>query len=144
MIIGGLARKLGIKGGDRVCLLDAAPEAVDIIRRECPETVTFSETLDEGHYAVILFWPQELAGLAERFTELQQKIVPNGAIWAVMPKKKYVRARGIGFRWEELQAAGLQTRLVDNKVASITEQDYGTRFVIRKEHRRKLDENKEL
>jgi hypothetical protein len=34
-----------------------------------------------------------------------------------------------------MQAAGLQTDLVDNKVASVTEQDYGTRFVIRKERR---------
>ncbi len=34
-----------------------------------------------------------------------------------------------------MQVAGLQTDLVDNKVASIDEQDYGTRFVIRKAKR---------
>ena len=54
-----------------------------------------------------------------------------------MPKKKYARQRGIDFTWEELQAAGLQTDLVDNKIASLTEEEYGTRFVIRKERRPK-------
>ena len=52
-----------------------------------------------------------------------------------MPKKKYALRRGIDFSWEEMQAAGLQTDLVDNKVASITGEDYGTRFVIRKDRR---------
>jgi hypothetical protein len=40
--------------------------------------------------------------------------------------------RGIDFSWEAMQAAGLETDLVDNKVASFSEEDYGTRFVIRK------------
>jgi hypothetical protein len=52
-----------------------------------------------------------------------------------MPKKKYADRRGVSYTWEQLQAAGLQTDLVDNKVASITEEDYGTRFVIRKQRR---------
>ena len=72
-----------------------------------------------------------------RFQDLQHRIVPTGAIWAVIPKKKYARKWGIDFTWEELQAAGLQTDLVDNKVASIDEETYGTRFVIRAEYRDK-------
>ena len=43
--------------------------------------------------------------------------------------------RGGGQCREEMQAGGLQTDLVDNKVCSVTSKDYGTRFVIRKEHR---------
>lgn len=49
----------------------------------------------------------------------------------------HARQRGIDFSWQEMQAAGLRTDLVDNKVASITAEDYGTRFVIRKELRSK-------
>jgi hypothetical protein len=76
-----------------------------------------------------------LDGLVEWFAALQGQIAPTGAVWAVMPKKKFAPGRRVSFTWEELQAAGLQTDLVDNKIASITEQDYGTRFVIRKERR---------
>ena len=137
MTMKDLAKKLGIKAGDRVCLLEAPAEAEAAIRQDCPDSVRFTDRLGEERCQVILFWPDELAGLSERFADLQSRIVPDGAIWAVMPKKKYTRQRGIGYTWEELQAAGLQTDLVDNKIASITEEDYGTRFVIRKEHREK-------
>jgi hypothetical protein len=129
-----LAKKLGIKPGMAVCLLRAPLEAEQTIRKAAPWAL-YSTALEEGRYDILLFWPAELDGLATRFTGLQSSIYADGAIWAVMPKKKYAARRGIDFNWEQLQAAGLQTDLVDNKVAAITEQDYGTRFVIRKERR---------
>jgi len=129
-----LAKKLGIKSGMAVCLLDAPPEAEAAVRESAAWAV-FSTALGEGRYDVILFWPRQLEGLVERFAELQSRIVPDGSIWALIPKKKFAARRGVDFTWEEMQAAGLQTDLVDNKVASVTEQDYGTRFVIRKKRR---------
>jgi hypothetical protein len=131
----GLAKKLGMKPGDRVCLLDAPTDAVQVLHADAPPAVDFSDSLGEMRFDLILIWPGSLDGLVERFTELQRRIPPDGAIWAVMPKKKYALRRGIDFSWEEMQAAGLQTDLVDNKVASITGEDYGTRFVIRKDRR---------
>jgi hypothetical protein len=56
----------------------------------------------------------------------------------IIPKKKFASERGIDFTWEEMQAAALQTDLVDNKVAAINEQENATRFVIRKELRRNI------
>jgi hypothetical protein len=129
-----LAKKLGIKPGMSVCLLDAPLEAEAAVRESAAWAV-FSTTLGEGRYDAILFWPSQLDGLAERFAELQHCIAPDGSIWAVIPKRKYAAQRGVLFTWDQMQAAGLQTDLVDNKVATITEQDYGTRFVIRKERR---------
>ena len=129
-----LAKKLGIKPGMSVCLVDAPAEAEDAVR-ESALGALFSSVLGAGRYDAILFWPRQLDGLAERFAELQRCIVPDGAIWAVIPKQKFAIQRGVHFTWEQVQAAGLQTDLVDNKVASVTEQDYGTRFVIRKDRR---------
>lgn len=68
---------------------------------------------------------------------MQNLILPDGAIWVIIPKKKFAREWNIDFSWEQMQAAGLQTDLVDNKVASIDDESYGTQFVIRKEKRRK-------
>jgi hypothetical protein len=133
----GLAEKLGIKSGHVVCLLNAPREAAALLRQECLENVSFSDTLEQGSYDVILFWPTQLAELSDRFAQLQRHIVPDGAIWAVIPKKPFARVRGIDFGWSELQRAALQTDLVDNKVATLSEKEYATRFVIRKDRRGK-------
>ena len=132
-----LAKKFGIKPGYSICVLGASPEASAQFRAGSPPGASLFEELGEAPYNLIFFWPHSLEGLTGQFTELQSKIQPDGAIWAVMPKKKYARQRGVDFTWEELQAAGLQTDLVDNKIASLTEEEYGTRFVIRKERRPK-------
>jgi hypothetical protein len=131
----GLAKKLGMKPGDRVCLLDAPPEVVQVLHAAAPPGVDFTDSLGEPRCDLILFWPGSREDLVERFSGLQRRIRPDGAIWAVMPKKKFALRRGVAFTWEEMQAAGLETDLVDNKVASISEEDYGTRFVIRKDRR---------
>lgn len=129
-----LATKLGIKPGHVICLLNAPDESAALLQQSCQDAIV--EAMEEGQrYDLIFFWPTQLAGLTETFASLQRRIVPNGAIWAIIPNKKHARARGLTFTWEDLQAAALQTDLVDNKMASLSEQEYGTRFVIRKERR---------
>jgi hypothetical protein len=135
-----LAQKLGLKPGQSICLLEARPETAQAIRAACEEDVggdvVIGETLDGAPFDLIFYWPRELEGLAERFAALQRLIVPDGAIWIVMPKKAVAQRRGIALTWEEMQASALTTDLVDNKNASIIDEEYGTRFVIRKERRR--------
>jgi hypothetical protein len=134
-----LAQKLGLKPGQAICLLEATPETAQVIRIACDEDlggdVVISETLDGAPFDLIFYWPRELEGLAGRFAMLQRRIVSNGAIWVVMPKKAVARKRGLTLTWEEMQLAALTTDLVDNKNASMTDEEYGTRFVIRKERR---------
>ena len=133
-----VARKLGIQGGHRVCLLNAPSETNALLRQECPPEVVFSETLGKTPYHLILFWPLRKEGLAEQFALLQRHIVPAGAVWAVLPKKSYAKARSVDLNWREMQEAALQTDLVDNKDASLSKEEYATRFVIRKESRPSL------
>lgn len=169
-----LARKLGLTPDRTVCLLDAPPDAVEIVRAACPPGVALvvgdsgpegpaykpnrersGETFTSGtrtpvvhdraspthsheelpRYDLILYWPRTRDGLAERLSRLQGRITPDGALWVVMPKKAHARVRGIAFTWEEMQTAALRTDLVDNKIATFSESDYATRFVIRKERR---------
>ncbi|HEY7358008.1 MAG TPA: hypothetical protein VH590_16125 [Ktedonobacterales bacterium] len=131
-----LATKLGIKPGYKVALLDAPAELRAALEQACP-AAEFYDSLGETPYELILFWPSQLAGLADTFAQHQRQIVPDGAIWAVIPRQRIARQRGITFSWEEMQAAGLQTDLVDNKIASISDEEYATRFVIRKDRRGK-------
>lgn len=135
-----LPRKLGIKAGSRVGLLNAEAETVALLQERSPTGVTFQRNLDQSQFDLILFWPDKLDGMSAVFQRLEQAIDPDGAVWAVIPKKIFAPSRGIDFTWEDLQAAGLQTDLVDNKVVSVSEQTYATRFVIRKERRWKYRE----
>ena len=61
--------------------------------------------------------------------------MPDGSLWVVTPKKAFAARHNIAFSWEEMQAAALSTDLVDNKIASISGEEYATRFVIRRERR---------
>ena len=130
-----LAQKLGIRPGHALCLLDAPPGALDLLQAETPPDVTFADALGPTPFDLILFWPATLDGLADHFARLQRAITPDGAIWAVIPKKAFAHQRGIVFTWEEMQAAALTTDLVDNKIAAFSDQDYATHFVIRKDRR---------
>lgn len=130
-----LATKLGIKPGFDVCLLGASSPLTRLLMEQSNQGVTFYNSLSAAPYDLIFFWPTQLEALADTFLQLQRAILPDGAIWVVIPKQKYAIRRGITLSWEEIQAAALQTDLVDNKVASLTEEEYATRFVIRKERR---------
>lgn len=126
-----LARKLGLRPGQAICLLDATPAAEAAIRAACDASIRIATALAGAPYDQIFFWPRDDLGLAERFAALQARIVPSGAVWAVIPRKPVAERLGLRITWESVQAAGLTTDLVDTKNAKITDEEYGTRFVIR-------------
>jgi len=53
----------------------------------------------------------------------------------IVPRKPAAEKRGLDFRWEDVQAAALETDLVDNKVASLTDEEYAAGFVLRRSAR---------
>jgi len=141
-----LVQKLGIKPGQRICLLEATPAMAALLRATCAD-VEFEEAITRGHYDLVFFWPRTLDGFAARLMGLQRAIAPDGAIWVVIPKQAIARKRGFDFTWEQMQAAALTTNLVDDKAAALTtnlvddkaaalsDEEYATRFVIRKGRR---------
>lgn len=133
--MGDLDAKLGIKPGYDICLLEAPAPMKTLLSDIASDGVLFYQTLSSAPYDLIFFWPVQSEGLVDLFAQLQRQIHPDGAIWAVLPKQKFARSRGVSLFWEEMQAAALQTDLVDNKVVSLSKEDYATRFVIRKNRR---------
>ncbi|HLZ22925.1 MAG TPA: hypothetical protein VKQ30_12455 [Ktedonobacterales bacterium] len=130
-----LARKLGITPGQALCVLDAPVASEALIRDICPPGVTISATPGTTPFDQVFVWVAAPEGLAERFAALERAIVPAGAVWAVLPNKRAAARRGIPLTWERMQAAALTTDLVDNKIVSLSDEEYATRFVIRKERR---------
>jgi hypothetical protein len=98
------------------------------------ETILMTELPANRQVNVVLIWLTEEDDLYQVFLQLRDTITPDGAIWAVIPKKTGRKKTGVTF--SQVQSAALKTiDLVDNKVASFSENEYGIRFVIRKAKR---------
>jgi hypothetical protein len=134
-----VAHKLGIEPGHAILLLDPTPATAELLRAECPLAEFFPEHRPGKRYEAAFFWPATLDGLTARFATLQRRIIPSGAIWAVIPKRPVAKRLGLALTWEEMQAAGLRTDLVDNKIVSLSAEEYATRFVIRKDRRSRYE-----
>lgn len=130
-----LAEKLGLLPGKTASMLNPPPEAERTLRAASASGVLLGTGLRRRRYDVIFFWPRTLVGLHQELGRLAARIHPDGAVWVVMPKKLFAARRGIDFSWEAMQAEALKTDLVDNKIAALTQEDYATRFVIRREKR---------
>ena len=128
-----LAKKLGIKSGHVVYLLEATPRPPRCsVRPARPGRGSTIAPIRAG--AILMFWPSQLDGLAELFARLQYQIVPAGAIWAVIPKKPFARARGSNSVGRSCRRPGCGPTW-SRTVVSLGDQEYATRFVIRKERR---------
>ena len=127
-----LHRKLGIKPGHRVAVLNA-PEGV--VLRELPEGVEVlrqiagtGEPLD-----VVLWFGVQRSALERIIREGRAALSPEGGLWIGWPK----RASGIATEVDAdvVRELALPTGLVDNKICAIDDAWSGIRLVLRRELR---------
>jgi hypothetical protein len=127
-----LPRKLGIKSGMSMAVLNAPPN-FDAILGELPERVTTSQRLS-GHRDLVLIFITRKADLAARVPALTSAIAPNGMVWVAWPK----RASKIETDMTEDVIREIvlpRSDLVDVKVCAIDHVWSGLKLVIRKERR---------
>jgi hypothetical protein len=127
-----LAKKLGIKEGSRIGLVNAPkdfkselgelPHKAEIVRR-----LTYE--LD-----IILFFVLTQRVLAGDFAQLAERLVTNGMIWIAWPKKSSGVKTDLSF--ETVQRIGLDAGLVDVKICAIDETWSGLKFVYRLKDRK--------
>jgi len=122
-----LPRKLGIRPGSRVLLVDAPPDLPDRLR-PTPDGVTFLARVGRDLDVVVLFVTRD-AVLRKRLPRLVSSIAPDGKLWIAWPKKASGVRTDLSF--EIVHTTGLGTGLVDNKSASITDVFQGLQFVVR-------------
>ncbi len=138
-----LPRKLGIKDGFRVLLvdvpdgfgpeLDPLPDGVRLIRG-LRRTATGSGTTGSGaDYDLAVVFVTSRHDLARRFPEVGARLPPAGALWVAWPK----RSSGVATDLTEdvLREVCLPRGWVDTKVCAVTDVWSGLRFVLRKENR---------
>lgn len=126
-----LPRKLGIKEGSKLALIDA-PQGFEGTLGRLPQATAVSRD-GPGPFDVILLFAKRRDALERRFEALARKLEPNGGFWIAWPKK----ASGVETDIDQsaVMEIGLASGLVDNKVAAVDETWSGLRFVVRKENR---------
>jgi hypothetical protein len=116
-----LEKKLGIKPGSRVLLLNApagfALDGIDPVRRA------------QGLADVILSFHTERRELERRLPVLRAHLQQVGRLWIAWPKRASKRPTDLDEN--VVRELALATALVDNKVAAIDETWSGLQLVIR-------------
>jgi len=122
-----LAKKLGIKEGSRIALVNA-PKGFNSELGELPDKVEFVKRPTKALDIVLFFVLSERA-LARDFAKLAEKLATNGMIWIAWPKKSSGVTTDLSF--EPVQRIGLDAGLVDVKICAIDETWSGLKFVYR-------------
>jgi hypothetical protein len=121
-----LPRKLGIKPGHRVLLVDAPAGFGETTLGALPDGAALGEhpTAD-----VIVAFCTARAEVERRVPELRERMDPAAGLWIAWPKRASKVATDV--TEDVVREIALATRLVDNKVCAIDATWSGLRLVIR-------------
>jgi hypothetical protein len=129
-----LAKKLGIKEGSRIALVNA-PKDFESGLEGLPDNVEFIKRPTKSLDIIVFFVLTEHA-LARDFSKHATKLTANGMLWIAWPKKSSGVATDLVE--QRVRQIGLDAGLVDVKVCAINEIWSGLKFVYRLKDRSSL------
>lgn len=127
-----LARKLGVRDGHSVLLIDSPdgwripglPDTVQVRRASGPE---------EGGSEIVIAFYRTAAGLADTAPGIARRLAPTAALWIAWPRRAGGHRSDIGDRL--LRELLLPIGVVDVKVAAMDADWSAAKFVWRLENR---------
>jgi CheY-like chemotaxis protein len=122
-----LAKKLGVKPGLAVALLDA-PEGFERKLEPLPPEVELRRGA-RGRAGLIVLFAASMRDLRKRFAAAARLLEDGGSVWIAWPKKASGIATDLGET--EVRAFGLAAGFVDFKVCAVDETWSGLRFTRR-------------
>lgn len=129
-------KKIGVTSGQKILVRRAPKQFTQELRDQAPpETMISTRLTTRGQYDVIFHFAAPDEDFDKFFAEMQHALKADGALWVVIPKQKTAKQQGALYDWNTMIASALKTTLVDNKTLTFSPEEYGTRFVIRREHR---------
>jgi hypothetical protein len=131
-----LVRKLGIKLGHRVALVNPPPDFPATLTPLPSDVELCEDVRGSTRFDVIVFFAPDTASLRRRFDALARRLTPAGGLWVAWPKK----SSGVPTDLSDgvVRTVGLDAGLVDNKVCAVDDVWSGLRFVIRVHDRPRL------
>ncbi len=128
-----LPKKLGIKAGHRIAVLDSPDGFADLLE-PMPDGVAIQHGLTgAAALDVVVLFVRQRTQLLGKLERVRQRMAQDGGFWVAWPK----RAASIPTDMTEdvVREIALPTGLVDNKVCAIDSTWSGLRLVIRRELR---------
>ncbi|MBA3395434.1 MAG: DUF3052 family protein [Deltaproteobacteria bacterium] len=122
-----LPKKLGIKAGHKVCLLNA-PGSVQ--RHLQDDDVRFTHDLRLPPVDMVVLFVETLDELERRFADIAARLHPQGGFWVAWRTR-----RGGGISEDVVRRIALAAGMVDNKACTIDASWSGLRLVLRHEIR---------
>ena len=126
-----LAKKLGIKAGSRLLLVDAPDDYLALLE-PLPEGVQLDTQLSEATDIAQIFTARS-EELQQLLVSFRHKLKPNGVIWVSWPKKSAKVPTDI--TEDIIREVALPIGYVDIKVCAVDQVWSGLKLVIRKELR---------
>lgn len=122
-----LAKKLGIKDGFSVRLLDAPADVRAELKTPLSACTAVRDENSPLDFAML--FTKSKADLAKEFLRLRKQLAPAGMLWVSWPKK----SSGVATDLDEniVRDIGLAAGLVDVKVCAVTDVWSGLKFVRR-------------
>jgi hypothetical protein len=122
-----LAKKLGIKDGFRVALVNS-PARFQEELGVLPSAATILPRVQTA-MDLVLFFAKSEADLKKNFKKLAARLNPAGMLWVAWPKKSAGVLTDLSFT--VVQKRGLEAGLVDTKICAVNDVWSGLRFVYR-------------
>jgi hypothetical protein len=120
-----LPKKLGIKEGFRICLIEAPAD----VRAELKADLANCEVPKHGPIDFAMVFTKSKSTLTKEFARLAEQLAPAGMLWVSWPKKSSGAATDLDEN--VVRAIGLAAGLVDVKVCAVTAIWSGLKFVRR-------------
>lgn len=124
-----LPKKLGIKAGHKVCLLNA-PGAFE--RSLASDEVRITHDLRLPPVDMVVLFVDSLAELERRFTDVVGRLHPAGGLWVAWRRTS---RRAYEITHDVVQRIALAAGMTMNKVCAIDDLHSGVRLVLRDENR---------
>ena len=128
-----LPKKLGIKDGFRVCLVDAPADLLAELKAALAGCQVVRDQKGALDFAMV--FTKSRTELMKQFKAIGKQLTPAGMFWVSWPKK----SSGVATDLDEniVREIGLAAGLVDVKVCAVNEVWSGLKFVIRVKDRKK-------
>ncbi len=124
-----LVKKLGIKAGQSVAVVNAPKDFLANELQPLPENVRISAAQTGKRLDFIMLFVDSAKALNKELPRLKAKLARDGIFWVSWPKKSSGLETDLSF--DVVQQSGLKIGLVDVKICAVNDIWSGLKFVYR-------------
>ena len=124
-----LVKKLGIKAGQKVAIVNPPTDFLEKELRPLPDDVTIVSAGKHKQLDFIMFFVNSAKSFEKELPKLKSKLARDGIFWVSWPKKSSGIETDLTFT--VVQQSGLKIGLVDVKICAVNDIWSGLKFVYR-------------